>query len=57
MREIPVLETQLSELIAKGKTDEAKKMMNQYSADFAASTAQTWKNIEQQLWETFWTGF
>ena len=57
MREIPVLETQLSELIAKGKTDEAKKMMNQYSADFVASTAQTWKNIEQQLWETFWTGF
>ncbi len=57
MREIPVLESQLKELITAGKTDEAKNMMNQYCSDFAASTAQTWKSIEQKLWETFWTGF
>ena len=40
-----------------GKKEDAQKLLNQYSADFAGATRQTWQEMEHKLWETFWTGF
>lgn len=55
--ELPVLEKQVVDLLNAGNKDEAVKAMNQYTSDFAGATRQTWSEMEQKFWETFWTGF
>ena len=44
-------------LMAQGKKEEAQKLMNRYTADFEAATAQSWKEMEHYFWERFWVNF
>ena len=55
--ELPALEQKAVNLLNAGKKEEAQTLLNQYSADFAGATRQTWQEMEHKLWETFWTGF
>ena len=55
--EMPELEKKVEKLLKKGEKDEAVKMLNRYTADFEAATAETWKEMEHLFWEKFWTGF
>lgn len=55
--EVPVIENKVKKLLKEDKKEEAQKVMNQYCADFAASTRQTWNEMEKKFWERFWTGF
>jgi len=55
--ELPAVEKKAVNLLNDGKKEEAQKLLNQYSADFAGATRQTWQEMEHKLWETFWTGF
>ena len=57
MTELPELEKRVEKLLKKDKRDEAIAELNQYTADFEAATANTWKEMEQKFWEWFWTGF
>lgn len=57
MKEIPSLEKEVMALLEEGKKEEAQKLMNRYTADFEAATAQTWKEMEQSFWERFWVNF
>ena len=57
MTEMPELEKRVEKLLKKDKKDEAIKELNQYTADFEAATANTWKEMEQKFWEWFWAGF
>ena len=55
--ELPALEKKAVNLLNEGKKEEAQKLLNQYSADFAGATRQTWQEMEHKIWEMFWTGF
>ena len=55
--EVPGIETKVKNLLKEDKKKEAQTVMNQYCADFAASTRQTWNEMEKRFWEKFWTGF
>ena len=55
--EMPELEKKVEKLLKKGEKEEAAKMLNRYTADFEAATAETWKEMEHTFWERFWTGF
>jgi hypothetical protein len=55
--ELPALEKKAVSLLNDGKKEEAQKLLNQYSADFAGATRQTWQEMEHKIWEMFWTGF
>lgn len=55
--ETPKLEEQAVKLIKDGKTEEATKLLNNYTSDFAASTAQKWKEMEARFWSMFGNGF
>ena len=57
MKEIPSLEKEVMTLLEEGKKEEAQKLMNRYTSDFEAATAQTWKEMEQSFWERFWVNF
>ena len=57
MKEIPALEKEVMALLEEGKKEEAQKLLNRYTADFEAATAQTWKQMEQSFWEWFWVNF
>lgn len=56
-KEIPELEKEVKALLEEGKKEEAQKILNNYTADFEAATAQTWKDMEHKFWETFWVNF
>ena len=55
--ELPALEKKAVNLLNEGKKEEAQKLLNQYSADFAGATRQSWQEMEHKIWEMFWTGF
>ena len=55
--EIPVMEQKAQTLLNEGKKDEATKVVNQYTKDFAAAARQTWKEMEDQFWFWFGMGF
>lgn len=55
--ELPDLEEKIKKLIKNGEIKQAKNILNQYSADFAGATRQTWQEMEHKFWEMFWTGF
>ncbi|MDD2205145.1 MAG: C69 family dipeptidase [Bacteroidales bacterium] len=55
--ELPAVEEQVAKLLKEGKVEEAQKLLNQYTADFAGATRQTWTEMEHRFWEMFWTGF
>ena len=57
MTEMPELEKRVEKLLKKDKRHEAIAELNQYTADFEAATANTWKEMEHKFWEWFWTGF
>ena len=53
--EIPAVEERAKALLAEGKKKEATETLNQYTSDFAASTRQAWKEMENKFW--YWFGF
>jgi len=55
--EIPAIEDRAKALIADDKTKEATEILNQYTSDFAASTRQAWKEMENKFWYWFSFGF
>ena len=55
--EIPAVENRAKALIADGKTKDATDLLNQYTSDFAASTRQAWKEMENKFWYWFSFGF
>ena len=55
--EIPAIESRAKTLIAEDKTKEATELLNQYTSDFAASTRQAWKEMENKFWYWFSFGF
>ncbi len=55
--EIPAVEGRAKALIAEGKTKEATELLNQYTSDFAASTRQAWKEMDNKFWYWFGMGF
>ena len=55
--EIPAIEDRAQALIADGKKKEATELLNQYTTDFAASTRQAWKEMENKFWYWFGMGF
>ncbi len=55
--EIPAIENKAKAMIAEGKTKEATNLLNQYTSDFAASTRQAWKEMENKFWYWFSMGF
>ena len=55
--EIPAIESKAQALLAEGKNKEASEVLNQYTSDFAASTRQAWKEMENKFWYWFGTGF
>ena len=55
--EIPALESKAKALLADGKDKEATELLNQYTSDFAASTRQAWKELENKFWYWFGMGF
>lgn len=55
--ELPELERKAVLLLKSGKREEAQKLLDRYSSDFAGATRQTWREMEHKLWETYWTGF
>ena len=57
MTELPELEKRVEKLLKKGDRDEAIAELNQYTSDFEAATANTWREMEHKFWEWFWTGF
>ena len=57
MKEIPALEKEVMALLEEGKKEEAQTLLNRYTADFEAATAQTWKEMEHKFWERFWVNF
>ena len=57
MEELPALEKKVADLLKDGKKQDAQKLLNQYTSDFAGATRQTWQEMEAKMWETFWTGF
>lgn len=55
--EIPNIEKKAQSLLDAGQTKEAQKVLNQYTSDFAASTRQAWKEMEEKFWYWFSMGF
>lgn len=55
--ELPALELIAAARLRDGKREETLKLLDQYTADFAAATRQTWQQMEHSFWETFWKGF
>ena len=55
--EIPAIENRAKALIADDKAKEATELLNQYTSDFAASTRQAWKEMENKFWYWFSMGF
>ena len=51
------MEQKAQALLNEGKKDEATKVVNQYTKDFAAAARQTWKEMESQFWYWFGMGF
>ena len=57
LNEIPALEERAQALIDKGQNKDVAKLLNQYTSDFAASTRQAWKEMENTFWYWFSMGF
>ncbi len=55
--ETPELEKKVEELLKNDKLKEAQTLLNNYSSDFAAATAQRWKEMEYRFWSRFGNGF
>jgi hypothetical protein len=51
------LEKKAQALIKDDKTKEATTLLNQYTSDFAGSTRQAWKEMEDKFWYWFSMGF
>ena len=56
MEECKKVEADAAELIKQGKTDEAIKMLNEFTKKFEASTRNTWKELKRDLWPIFARG-
>lgn len=56
-RELPALESQYSALVKEGKTDEANKLLTDYSRDFFGATILRWDELNNNLWRQNWQGF
>ncbi len=57
LEEVPLIEDKAQKLLKDNDKKGVQKLLNQYSADFAGATRQTWNEMEKKFWEFFWTGF
>ncbi len=55
--EIPDIEDRIKAKLAEGNAEDAAEILNQYTSDFAASTRQAWKEMENKFWYWFSMGF
>ena len=55
--DLPALEDKAVKMLKNGEKEEAVKLLNNYTSDFAGATRQTWQELEHKFWEMFWTGF
>lgn len=57
MKEMPDIEKEAINLIKEGKTEDAKKLLTNYTKDFEAATSRRWIELEKRFWEMFGKGF
>lgn len=58
LNDLPNLEARTKQLLENNDNNkEAKRQLTSYTNDFAASTSQTWKELENRYWEMFKFGF
>lgn len=55
--ELPDLEKKATDLAKNNKMKNVRKLLNDYSYNFAEETHKTWNEMEHKFWENFWTGF
>jgi dipeptidase len=55
--EIKGLEVRVQKLISEGKTEEAKKLVTNYTRDFTGATMLKWEELERKYWAKFGRGF
>ena len=53
MEDNAAVEAQAAALIAEGKHDEASKLLNEYTRNFATMAMNRWKELKAPLWELF----
>lgn len=50
MQENKIIEAKVAQLLKEGKKEEATKVLNDYTAKYAAATAQAWEDIRAEIW-------
>ena len=53
MRENPVVEREVAELVKAGKKDEAAEVLNSYTQKWASTTSKAWEDLKAELWTIF----
>lgn len=56
-KDLPSLEKDVVRLLDEGKKDEATRLLNNYTMEFEAATAESWKQMEHRFWRMFAGGF
>ncbi|MFA7116479.1 MAG: C69 family dipeptidase [Bacteroidales bacterium] len=57
MKDCPIVESRVQELLKAGKKDEATKYLNNYTRDFVGATSYAWHELEKIYWRKFDMGF
>lgn len=57
LRELPLVEKNVTDLVKAGKNDEAKKYVTDYTNDFAYSAMKRWEELKVTFWGMFARGF
>jgi dipeptidase len=55
--ELPMIETKVMELVNKGKNDEARQYVTDYTNNFANAAMKRWEEMKAPLWSSFSMGF
>lgn len=56
-RELPVVEKEYQALINEGKTEDAAKLLSDYTRDFFGATVLRWNELGRSYWRSRWKGF
>lgn len=57
LAELPGLEERVKELVKRGRNDEARKMVTEYTNTFAYITMSKWRELKREFWQMFGRGF
>jgi dipeptidase len=55
--ELPMVEKKVTELVGRGKNEEAKQYLTSYTNDFANSAMKRWEEMKGTIWTSFGMGF